>query len=252
MCVHVSAYSQCQIPFCYTDGLLSAGRGITVPRNSLVWRLQTAPAQDKLYRTPNFAGAFRYNAQKNCATRVCRACVDETTCVAVRYLALRIGRRKGRTRSWSVRSRGRILCRSLISQRSHVGNLRQTLQGKGVIHKRVETAGVYPLVRPRGVSATPPLRLSKKDCRPDRVNRPRGSSTPLGRCRKGAARQGTNTLTQFVCPAKSVPRKKREPSHEGSLKNQVFRFRKYPRYITAAAMLQKYAIIYGTSKIFSK
>ena len=41
----------------------------------------------------------------------------------------------------------------LISQRSHVVNLRQTIQGKGVIHKRVETAGVYPLVRPRGVSA---------------------------------------------------------------------------------------------------
>ena len=40
-----------------------------------------------------------------------------------------------------------------VSQRSHVGNLRQTIQGKGVIHKRVETAGVYPLVRPRGVSA---------------------------------------------------------------------------------------------------
>ena len=47
----------------------------------------------------------------------------------------------------------KILCRSPISQRSHVGNLRQTLQGKGVIHKRVETVGVYPLVRPRGVSA---------------------------------------------------------------------------------------------------
>ena len=47
----------------------------------------------------------------------------------------------------------KILCRSPISQRSHVGNLRQTIQGKGVIHKRVETAGVYPLVRPRGVSA---------------------------------------------------------------------------------------------------
>ncbi len=26
-------------------------------------------------------------------------------------------------------------------------------KGKGVIHKRVETVGVYPLVRPRGVSA---------------------------------------------------------------------------------------------------
>ena len=35
---------------------------------------------------------------------------------------------------------GRILCRTLFSKRSHVGNLRQTLQGKGVIHKRVETA----------------------------------------------------------------------------------------------------------------
>ena len=34
-----------------------------------------------------------------------------------------------------------------FSQRSHVGNLRQTLQGKGVIHKRVETAGVYPPAR---------------------------------------------------------------------------------------------------------
>ena len=34
-----------------------------------------------------------------------------------------------------------------------LADLRQTIQGKGVIHKRVETAGVYPLVRPRGVSA---------------------------------------------------------------------------------------------------
>ena len=42
-----------------------------------------------------------------------------------------------------------------VSQRSHVGNLRQAIQGKGEIHKRVETAGVYPLVRPRGVSALP-------------------------------------------------------------------------------------------------
>ena len=40
-----------------------------------------------------------------------------------------------------------------ISERSHIGNLRQAIHGKGVILKRVETAGVYPLVRPRGVSA---------------------------------------------------------------------------------------------------
>ena len=109
-----------------------------------------------------------------------------------------------------------------FSQRSHVGNLRQTIQGKGVIHKRVETAGVYPLVRPRGVSArsrrgarripalrraqlpaesqrktsrpsgaNPPAAVrvprsagAEKSCRPERVNRLRGSSAPAGRCRK--------------------------------------------------------------------
>ena len=109
-----------------------------------------------------------------------------------------------------------------FSQRSHVGNLRQTIQGKGVIHKRVETAGVYPLVRPRGVSARsrrgarriPALRRAQlpaesqrktsrplgtntpaavrvprsagaeKDCRPERMNRLRGSSAPESRCRK--------------------------------------------------------------------
>ena len=72
-----------------------------------------------------------------------------------------------------------------FSQRSHVGNLRQTLQGKGVIHKRVETAGVYPLVRPRGVSALP-AEVQRKTPRP----------------------LGTNTLTQFEYPAQSVQRKR--------------------------------------------
>ena len=44
MCVHVSAYSQCQISYCYTCGLLYAACGITVPHKSLIWILQTAPA----------------------------------------------------------------------------------------------------------------------------------------------------------------------------------------------------------------
>ena len=52
-------------------------------------------------------------------------------------------------------------CRPLISQQSPVSGLRQAIQGKGVILKRVETAGVYPLVRPRGVSALQ-LRFSEK------------------------------------------------------------------------------------------
>ena len=77
-----------------------------------------------------------------------------------------------------------------FSQRSHVGNLRQTLQGKGEIHKRVETAGVYPLVRPRGVSALP-AEVQRK--------------TP--------ARQGRTRLRQFVCPGQPV--QKKEPLVRG-------------------------------------
>ena len=38
-----------------------------------------------MYQTPKFAGAVRYNAPKGCATRLCRACVELTVCVAVRY-----------------------------------------------------------------------------------------------------------------------------------------------------------------------
>ena len=72
----------------------------------------------------------------------------------------------------------------LISKRSHVGNLRQTIQGKGVIHKRVETAGVYPLVRPRGVSALPAEVQRKTPCP-----------------------SGANTLTQFAYPGQPVLKK---------------------------------------------
>ena len=56
--VSFSNYSQCRIPCCYTGGFISAGAaqgelpegqervpwGMTVTRNSLVWWLQTAPA----------------------------------------------------------------------------------------------------------------------------------------------------------------------------------------------------------------
>ena len=69
------------------------------------------------------------------------------------YLALRRGREMG------------AHCAPLRKKKSSavllfeaVAALRFSLdypKGKGVIHKRVETAGVYPLVRPRGVSATP-------------------------------------------------------------------------------------------------
>ena len=111
-------------------------RGITVPRNSLT---RYTARHLRIKRLVQFilVGAVYHNALTNCAALLCRACEDFPVCVAVMYLTLRTGcERHGR----------KILCRSPISQRSHVGNLRQTLQGKGVIYKRVETVGVYPLV----------------------------------------------------------------------------------------------------------
>ena len=47
-----------------------------------------------------------------------------------------------------------------ISERSHIGNLRQAIHGKGVILKRVETAGVYPLARRRGCGEPSRQRLA--------------------------------------------------------------------------------------------
>ena len=35
MCSHAETYSQRQIPYCYTDGFICAGRDIPVSRNSL-------------------------------------------------------------------------------------------------------------------------------------------------------------------------------------------------------------------------
>ena len=63
-------------------------------------------------------------------------------------------------------------------------------KGNGVIHKRVETVGVYPLVRPRGVSALP-AEVQRKTLRPSGANTPAAVRVPrwVG-AEKGAARTG--------------------------------------------------------------
>ena len=101
---------------------------------------------------------MRYNVLKGCATLSCRACADLTVCVAVRYLTLRTGcERHGRKNPLPFSYFGAVTYRKSAPEYP---------QGKGVIHKRVETAGVYPLVRPRGVStdsarfASAPLPMS--------------------------------------------------------------------------------------------
>ena len=53
-CVFLNLFA-CQITYCCTYGLLCTGRGIAVPRKSLVWRLRTVPTQDKLYQADSSA-----------------------------------------------------------------------------------------------------------------------------------------------------------------------------------------------------
>ena len=139
--------------------------------------------EDKLYQTPTFAGAVR-KLQTN----------ELRNTVMLRLL--RVNRLCSRTVSGTANRLKKHGRRNPLpfpfSQRSHVGNLRQTIQGKGVIHKRVETAGVYPLVRPRGVSARPrrrarrsPRLIQAKNLPPVRGEHACGSSRPpLSRCRK--------------------------------------------------------------------
>ena len=110
----------------------------------------------------------------------------------------------------------KILCRSPVSKRSHVGNLRQTLpRGKWVVHKRVETSGVYPLVPAAGRGDVPALRraqlpaeIQRKTSRPSGANTPAAVRVPRSAgAEKGAAPLGRTRLRQFEYPAQPVLKK---------------------------------------------
>ena len=168
----------------------------------------------------------------SCAALLCRACGNLTACVAERYLTLRTGYEKhGRKNPLPYP----------ISERSHVGNLRQIRkQGKGRSSKRKGNRRCpFLFALRRGYGAVPALRraqlpaeVQRKTPRPSGANPPaavrvprsadaekeppvRGepacgsSRTPLSRCRKGAARQRRTRLRQFVCPGHLVPRKEK-------------------------------------------
>ncbi len=81
------------------------------------------------------------------------------------------------------------LCRSPISQRSHVGNLRQTLKGKGRFTRGWKPQ-VSTLLCPRRVGALP-AEVQRKTSRP----------------------LGANTLTQFASPGQPVPKNRLRGSH---------------------------------------
>ena len=109
--VSFSNYSQCQIPCCYTGGFISAGAA----QGELPARQEKVPWGDDrdaqlvgLVATDGtcefrclisfiLAGAVYHNTLTICATRLCRACTDSPTCVAVHYPILRKGKIKGRT-----------------------------------------------------------------------------------------------------------------------------------------------------------
>ena len=94
------------------------------------------------------AGAVYNHQLTGCATRACRACVDFPVCVAVMYLVLRTGcERHGRKNPLPYP----------ISERSHVGNLRQIRkQGKGRSSKRKGNRRCPFLFAPAAGAATLP------------------------------------------------------------------------------------------------
>ena len=144
-----------------------------------------------MYQTPKFAGAFRYNAQKNRATLLCRACLDEPICVAVMYLTLRTGcERYGRKNPLPYS----------FSERSHIGNLRQIRkQGKGRSSKRKENRRLSFLFAPAAGRGTFPPSAD--------------GESPAEVQRKTLRPLGANTLTQFAHPG--FPVQEKEPHRQG-------------------------------------
>ena len=108
-----------------------------------------------MYQTPKFAGAVRYNAPKGCATRLCRACVELTVCVAVRYpITANISRNKRNCNPTAV-----PLFRS-----GHISAIcaRLTNKGKAGVQRGRETAGV-PSSLPPPRARQPPAHSAERN-----------------------------------------------------------------------------------------
>ena len=184
---------------------------------------------------------MRYNVLKSCAALSCRACVDETTCVAEQYLTLRTGCSRGRTPKVVRPQQRKNPLPYPFSERSHVGNLRRIRkQGKGRSSKRKENRRLSFLFAPAAGRGTfppsadgeSPAEVQRKTSRPLGANPPAAvrvprtigaekeppgkgepacgsSSAPVSRCRKGAAPSGRTRQRQFVRPAQPVQKRSR-------------------------------------------
>ena len=142
-----SAFSQ------FTDSVLLhrrlnlRRRDIPVSRKSLA-RCNARHLRIKRLVQFILVGAVYHNALTTCATLLCRAYLDEITCVAEWHLTLRTGyERHGRKNPLPYS----------FSKRSHVGNLRQSRkQGKGRSSKRKENRRLSFLFAPAAGAATLP------------------------------------------------------------------------------------------------
>ena len=130
---------------------------------------------------------MRYNVLKSCAALSCRACVDETTCVAEQYLTLRTGCSRGRTPKVVRPQQRKNPLPYSFSQRSHIGNLRQIRkQGKGRSSKRKENRRLSFLFAPAAGRGTfppsadgeSPAEVQRKTLRPLGANPPAAVRVP--------------------------------------------------------------------------
>ena len=182
-----------------------------------------------MYQTPKFAGAVRYNAPKGCATRLCRACVELTVCVAVRYpITANISRNKRNGNPTAVpyfRSGRRSLVCARLSNK-----------GKAGVQRGRKTAGCPSFLphaagaasSPRRAPHSPALRRAQFPAEVQRKTlRPLGTNTltqfvhPGFPVQKRSRPLGANTLTQFAYPSHSVPRMRDRSAVLGKSKNPI-------------------------------
>ena len=131
----------------------------------------------------------------NCATRVCCACLDEITCVAVMYLILRIGCSRGRTPKVVRPQQRKNPLPYSFSQRSPLYRYRRALEGKVGVQRGRETMGVPSSLLPRRVPQSPTASAAVPRC-----------ATAHSSPRNG------EPFTRFGHTGKSVPRNLRSKS----------------------------------------
>ena len=154
-------------------------------RNSLA-RCNTRHLRIKRLVQFTFADPVYNNVLKNRAALLCRACGDPPICVAERYPALHIDFDMG---AHCAPLRKKKFSAVPLFRSGHMSAICARLsKGKGRFTRGWKPQ-VSTLLCARAASAHSPAEVQRKTFRPS----------------------GANTLTQFVCPAESVPRKKENP-----------------------------------------